>query len=134
MKSLQSDGLVFCGRRIIYFVSIFLFLFIIITTPSFAQLEQLQNVANKAGIQTQEDVPVLVGRLVKVVLQLLGLILVVLLIVGGGMWMTSGGNEEKIKKAKGIITSAVIGLIIVVLAYAIAVFVIERLSRVIAPE
>ncbi|MDA2935752.1 hypothetical protein MYX06_00825 [Patescibacteria group bacterium AH-259-L05] len=133
MEGIRDSRPVFSGTQFVCFVSIFLFLFII-ATPAFAQLEQLRNVAGEAGLGTETDVPTLVGRMVKVVLQLLGLILVVLLIVGGFMWMTSGGNEEKIKKAKGIITSAVVGLIIVILAYTIATFVIERLSEVTAPE
>jgi len=97
MECIRESRPVVSGRQVVYFISIFLFLFIIVI-PAFAQLEQLQSVAQEAGIQTEEDVPVLVGRLVEVVLQLLGLILVVLLIVGGFMWMTSAGNEEKIKK------------------------------------
>jgi len=40
------------------------------------------------------------------------------------MWMTAGGNDEKIEKAKKLISAAVIGLIIVLLAWAIVIFVI----------
>jgi len=44
--------------------------------------------------------------------------------------MASGGNEEKIKGAKKLMGAAVIGLIIIVLAYAIATFVIGNLANV----
>jgi hypothetical protein len=48
---------------------------------------------------------------------------VVFVILGGFQWMTAGGNEEKIEKAKKVISAAVIGLIIVLLAWAIVIFV-----------
>jgi len=71
-----------------------------------------------------------VGKIIKVVLSLLGLVAVVLIIIGGFQWMASGGNEEKIKGAKKLMGAAVIGLIIIVLAYAIATFVIGNLANV----
>ncbi|MDP2684124.1 MAG: hypothetical protein Q8P20_03635 [bacterium] len=58
-------------------------------------------------------------------LGLLGLIAVVMVLYGGFTWMTAGGNEEKISKAKKIISAAVIGLIIVLLAWAIIIFVVD---------
>ncbi|MBI3115589.1 MAG: hypothetical protein HYZ09_03835, partial [Candidatus Kerfeldbacteria bacterium] len=39
------------------------------------------------------------------------------------MWMTAAGNDERIDKAKKVISAAVIGLIIVLLAWAIVIFV-----------
>lgn len=45
------------------------------------------------------------------------------------MWMTAAGNEEKAKKARQLIQAAIIGLIIVVGAYAITVFVMARISK-----
>ena len=57
-------------------------------------------------------------------LGLLALVAVVMIIAGGFMWMTAGGNEEKIEKAKKLISAAVIGLIIVLLAWAIVIFVV----------
>lgn len=60
----------------------------------------------------------------------MGLVLVILILVGGFRWMTSGGNEETIKNAKGLMSNAVIGLVIVILAYAIAWFVITRLQEI----
>lgn len=71
-----------------------------------------------------------VGRIIKVVLSLLGLVAVVLIIVGGFQWMASGGNEEKIKEAKKLMGAALAGLIIIILAYAIATFIISNLTNV----
>lgn len=72
----------------------------------------------------------IIGNIIQIVLSLLGLVAVVLIIIGGFQWMTSGGNEEKIKSAKKLMGSALVGLVIVILAYAIAAFVIGKLSGV----
>lgn len=66
-------------------------------------------------------------RLVGVVLSLLGLIFLILIIYGGLVWMTAGGNEEQIKKARDILKHGIIGLGIVLGAYAISWFVIRSL-------
>lgn len=69
-------------------------------------------------------------RIIQWALGLLGLIAVVFVIFGGIMWMTSAGNEEKITKAKKIITSALIGLIVVTLSWAIITFIIRTTANV----
>jgi len=74
----------------------------------------------------------IVGKVVGIVVGLLGLILAVFIVYGGAMWMTSGGNEEQIKKAKGMIVNAIIGLVIVLLAYAISSFIIDKLAGAVA--
>jgi len=59
---------------------------------------------------------------------LLGIVLVVLVIYAGFLWMTAQGSEEKIKKAKGIISSAIIGLVLIFAAYSITGFVVSSIS------
>lgn len=89
----------------------------------------LNTTAGRAGLPGGPiDLAVVIGNLIRYVLGLMGLILLVLIVYGGFLWMTSAGSEEKIKKAKGIITNAVVGLIIVLLAYAITWFVMTRLT------
>jgi TRAP-type C4-dicarboxylate transport system permease small subunit len=74
---------------------------------------------------------ILIGKIINVVVSLLGLIAVVLIIIGGFQWMTSGGEEEKIMKAKQLMINGIIGLVIIVLAYAIATFIIGKLVDVV---
>jgi len=52
-------------------------------------------------------------------LAFLGVAFFVLMIYGGYMWMFSMGNEQTTTKAKDVIIAAVIGLVIVLAAYAI---------------
>jgi uncharacterized BrkB/YihY/UPF0761 family membrane protein len=56
-------------------------------------------------------------------LTLLGLVFLVLIIYAGFSWMTAGGEEEKITKAKKMLSSSVIGLLIVLASYGISFYV-----------
>ena len=69
---------------------------------------------------------VTIGRFVKLALSFLGVVVVIIIIYSGFLWMTAGGNEEQVKKAKSWMTNAVIGLVIVLSAYAIADFAIAE--------
>jgi type IV secretory pathway VirB2 component (pilin) len=44
---------------------------------------------------------------------------VLFIVIGGYMWMTSSGEPERVKKAQGTLTWAIIGLIFVLLVYLI---------------
>ena len=83
------------------------------------------------GAQTDvggRDLPTLIGGIINIALGLLGIILVVLVVYAGFLWMTAAGDKEKVTKAKEIITRAVIGIIIVVAAYAISEYVISAIT------
>lgn len=74
------------------------------------------------------DIRVIIGRIIQVLLTLLGTITLGLMIYAGFTIMTSAGNEEKVTKGKQIMTNAVIGLVIILSAFAITTFVISRLA------
>ncbi|MCX6792677.1 MAG: pilin [Candidatus Falkowbacteria bacterium] len=71
----------------------------------------------------QKSIYSIIARVIKVMLGLLGTVFVVLLILAGFKYMTSAGDEEKIKEAVGQIRNAIIGLLIVVVAYSITYYV-----------
>jgi hypothetical protein len=73
------------------------------------------------------DVRETVGSVIRAFMGLLGIIAVMLILWGGFKWMTAGGNEEQVGEAKKIIVSGVIGLIIIMSAYAIATFVVNAI-------
>jgi hypothetical protein len=73
------------------------------------------------------DLPTRVGNLIRIVLGILGVILVVIVVYAGYLWMTAGGDDDQVKKAKSFMTNAVIGLIIMLSAYAITEFVVDKL-------
>ncbi len=73
------------------------------------------------------DIRIIVARIVRAFLGFLGTIALVLILYAGFTWMTSAGDADKIDRAKKILTSAVIGLVIVLSAFAITSFIISRL-------
>jgi hypothetical protein len=89
------------------------------------------NVINNANIGlTASDPRATAARLINVALGFLGIIAVVIVLYGGFMWMTAAGNEERITKAKQILTAGIIGLVIIIMAWAIASYVVGTLMEV----
>lgn len=74
------------------------------------------------------DIRIMVARSIRVVLELLGLIALAIIIVAGFRWMTANGDEDKVTQAKKQLTNGVIGLIIILVAFAMATFVINQLQ------
>lgn len=64
-----------------------------------------------------------VGRIIKSILALLGTIFFALMVYAGILWTTAGGNDEQVTRATTIISNASIGLVIVLAAYGITVFI-----------
>lgn len=89
----------------------------------------LNNAGQVYGNATAPDIRYTIARIINVVLQLLGVIFVILTILAGFQYMTAGGNEEKTKKAVGLLTNAVIGLLIILMAWTITRFTIRQLGR-----
>lgn len=74
-----------------------------------------------------EDPRIIVGRIIQVALGLIGIITVVLIIWAGFRWMTSAGREDEISAAKKTLSAAVIGLIIILMAYSLTTFILGEL-------
>jgi cbb3-type cytochrome oxidase subunit 3 len=73
-------------------------------------------------------IPEFIGVVVRVVLSFLAIVFFLLIFYAGLIWMTARGNPENISKAKGMMEAAVIGLVIVVSAYAITRFIFQGLA------
>ena len=66
-------------------------------------------------------------KVIEVILGFLGLIVVSLIIYAGYLWTVSMGQPEKINKAKAIIKGSVIGLVIILSAWGITYFILQKL-------
>jgi len=73
-----------------------------------------------------------IGGVIGSVMGLIGSILFVYLLYGGFRWMIAGGDSKAVTEAQAIIRNAIIGIAIVVFAYALANFVVTTLSGVAA--
>lgn len=76
----------------------------------------------------QSSVTGVVGSVVAVGLSMISIVFFILILYAGFNWMIARGNTEAVEKSKGIIEGAVIGLIIVMAAYAITRFVFSSLD------
>ncbi|MFA5128260.1 MAG: pilin [Patescibacteria group bacterium] len=94
------------------------------------------DIASKAGYdtaQTSTSLSQTVGGIIRAVLSVIGVLFLGLTIFAGFMWMTASGNEDKVTKAKSILTSSVIGLVIVVASYGITALVFSFFFQATAP-
>ena len=62
----------------------------------------------------------IISNIIRLVLSLLGVIFLSLMFWAGNSWMQAAGNEEKVKKAQATIRNLLIGLVLVLVAYALS--------------
>lgn len=85
--------------------------------------EVMQNTAHLGNASLSFTIAIII----KVILSLLGIIFLILMIFTGYRWMTASGNEEAVTKAKHTLKTSIIGLIIILAAFAITTFIFEEL-------
>ncbi|MCK5510713.1 hypothetical protein KAI65_04200 [Candidatus Parcubacteria bacterium] len=78
---------------------------------------------NADGSGVMNSLPGAIGKVVGVILSLIGVVFLILMIYGGFTWMIARGNEQEVTKSKELIKSAIVGLIIVLAAYAITAYI-----------
>ncbi|NBS41441.1 hypothetical protein EBS80_02170, partial [bacterium] len=88
----------------------------------------LETFGQAAGFVTTGSLTLTIARLIRTAITFLGILAVVFVLYGGFLFMTAGGNDDKVKRAKKVFTSATIGLVIVLSAFAIVQFVLGQLS------
>lgn len=129
------------SKLAVIFFSIFLFGTVFISTnyvlaaptPSSQQeaLDQLKTAGNTAGINTNnassKDVRILAATFIRYALSFVGIIFLGMSVYAGFLWMTAMGEEDKISTAKKLLTNGVIGLAIILSAYAITTYIITSL-------
>lgn len=81
-----------------------------------------------AGLSGAKSFEETAGGVIKGALALVGMIFLLLMVYGGYIWMTARGEEEEAKRARNIITMAIIGISVVMAAYAITYFIVARLT------
>lgn len=113
-----------------------IFIIAILCVPTLAYAANLNDAtsvldsgAKEMGYQTGTDMnlEVMVGKVIQAFLGLLGVIFLVIVIVAGAMWMTAGGDTKRVQISKDWLTNGVVGLVIVLSAYAISSFIVSTL-------
>jgi len=90
-------------------------------TPALA----IDNPLSGAGIT---DIPSLIGAIFNAVLAIVGALAFLLLVLGGVQYMSSGGDKIAVEQARGRITAAIVGLVIVLGAYLVINFIGSALT------
>lgn len=80
------------------------------------------------GVDQTNQLASRVGVVIRTALSLSVVVFLIITVYSGIQWMTAGGNEETVKKARTRITRAVIGIIIVIGAWAATSFIINSVA------
>ncbi len=89
----------------------------------------LGTVGTAAGLSTgTSSLPLIIGNIIRILEGALGLVFLLLTIYAGYLYLTARGDEEHVKHAKGMMTQGVIGLVIILAAYAITGFVLNAIT------
>ena len=100
-----------------------------VVTNAQATTFSVESVGAQIGLG-DADLKETVLNIMRWLLGIMTLIAVVMIIYAGFIWLTAAGNEDNVDKAKKIISAAVIGLIVVLLAWAIVIFVTRTTANV----
>ncbi len=76
-----------------------------------------------AGVAPTVDIIPVLERIANYVFAILMIVAAIMIIVGGFYFVTAAGNDEIIKKAKTILTYAIAGIIVALLARGIVAFI-----------
>jgi TRAP-type C4-dicarboxylate transport system permease small subunit len=113
--------------------SAFLILFSYTTVFAAPNINELTaDVGQKSGFDvagtTELSLSQNVGRIIRIILSMVGTIFFVLTIYAGFLWMTAQGEESKVTKAIGILRTATMGLALVLAGYGITTFIVGVIS------
>lgn len=71
------------------------------------------------------DPRTIAANVINIMLGLLGVIAIIIILFGGFKWMTAAGNDDKVGEAKKLLGAGIIGLLIVLSAYAVSIYILR---------
>ncbi len=83
---------------------------------------------NPMGEGVDVNPNVLIGRLIKIALGVVGSVGLALFTYSGLLWMSAAGSADRIQKAKKVMIWTVVGMTVIFLAYALVKTIIETIS------
>ncbi len=120
----------------IFFSFVFITTILIATTQSTMAIDLglglAKDAAGKAGYDaantTETTFAQNIGTIIKAVLSVTGIVFTALIFYAGYLWMTARGDEGNVEKAKSIIETSIVGLIIALASYGITSFVMKNIA------
>ena len=96
-------------------------LFVLLTSPltviAQQDFDQGKGEVNRGDVATIRGFERIFSNLVTIVLELAAIILFIMFIIGGFKYLTSQGDPKAVEAARGTLTHAIIGLVVLLLAY-----------------
>lgn len=127
-----------------FFLSLFLFfaslvglfainseqVFAVTTSTKSTALDQLTAGGKGAGYDNVPSDPrIITAKIIDVFLGLIGSVAVFLFVYAGYLLITSHGDESKLTKSRQIMSGAIIGILVILLAFSITNFVAKKLQQ-----
>lgn len=129
------ENLIFYNKKttIIFKLLSFIFMVVFLLSPFgnvYAQIgeDEITEVAAMTGMP-QDNLFIIIGRALQVLFGLIGLVLFGYVLYAGYQYMTSGGEPAKLEAAKKRLLYAIIGIVIILLAFSITTFIIAKLNE-----
>lgn len=74
-------------------------------------------------VSALSDIGIMVANVTRILIAISGSLAIILILVASVYYITSLGDPARVKRAKEIIVNTVIGLVVIILAYAIVTFI-----------
>ncbi len=113
------------GMLFIFVLAIFL----VSAEPALAQQTSFEQFGTASGL-SNTSIIIIIARIIRFFLGLIGIVLVVLFLYAGYLYLTSRGEPAPVEKAKKIFQQATIGLIIIFSSFSLVSFILGRLNAI----
>lgn len=116
------------------FCILLVFLFLGAIDPALAAYDfkkdsGISEVAQPLGYDDPSSPEFYIGKILFLAFSFIGVIFMGLIIYSGILWMTAQGNDSQVKKAKDTIIKSIVGLVIIMSAYAVTFFVTNYVQK-----
>ncbi|MFA6304631.1 MAG: hypothetical protein WCV73_04385 [Patescibacteria group bacterium] len=89
--------------------------------------ERFRNLADKSGFDTNVSITkiTIVTEIITYALGFVALFFLIMILYSGYQWMSAGGNDETIEQAKSRMKNAILGFVVIMISYSLALLVIS---------
>lgn len=118
-------------RKIIAIIVVFftmMFVSSVSAAYDFGKNSGIKEIASSSGYGNTQSPEYYIGQILTLVFSFVGVIFLALIIYAGIHWMTAQGNSSQVEKAKDTIIKSIVGLVIIMVAYAITIFIMNFLN------
>ena len=122
-------------NKLILYITVVLPMLLFKALPVSAAASAAQKIT--AGLDATNALPnlstssptVIIGKLIQVTLSVTGIVFLIITVYAGVLYLIAAGDADKVKKAKSMLVTSVIGIVIILTAYALAAFVVGQLGE-----